>query len=60
MKRITFWRDKMKDRDRKSLINNIKLGNCIPVLGPDIAIDKVGDKFKSLTEILSNKLAEEN
>lgn len=50
----------MKDRDWKSLINNIKLGNCIPVLGPDIATDKVEDKFKSLTEILSNKLTEEN
>ena len=50
----------MKDRDWRALIDNIKFGNCILVLGPDIATGTVGDKFKSLTEILSSKLTEEN
>ena len=50
----------MKDRDRKALVANIKVGNCILVLGPGIATDKVEDKFNSLTEILSDKLTEDN
>lgn len=50
----------MKDRDWKALIDNIKIGNCILVHGPGIATDKIEDKFKSLTEISSNKLTKEN
>ena len=49
----------MKDRDWRALIENIKVGNCILVLGPDIATDKVEDNFKPLTEILSNKFFNE-
>ena len=49
----------MKDSDWKSLINNIKVGNCILVLGPDIATDIVDGKPKPLTEILSNAFAKE-
>ena len=60
MKRITFWRDLMKDRDHSALITNIKVGYCIPVRGLNIVIDKAEVKFKFLTEILANKLTEEN
>ncbi|UCH92613.1 MAG: toll/interleukin-1 receptor domain-containing protein [Candidatus Aminicenantes bacterium] len=47
-----------EDNNWDTLIYSILQDNCILMLGPDAAAEKVGDSHKPLTEILANKLAE--
>ncbi len=49
----------MKERDWRTLVHNISQGQCILVIGPDIARDTDNGASKPLTEILSNQFAEE-
>jgi len=49
----------MKERDWRIIIDNIKTGNCVLVLGPDVATDKTREGSHPITEILSNQFADE-
>ena len=49
----------MKERDWRTLIHNIGNGNCILVLGPDVAKVKANGALKPLAEILANDFAAE-
>ncbi len=49
----------MNDRDWRTLVHNIMAGNCILVLGPDLAREKTQGGYKTLSEILSNEFASE-
>lgn len=52
---ISEW----KEKDWKALILAIQQDNCILMLGPDSAVEKVKSKSRVLTEILANQLAED-
>jgi hypothetical protein len=49
----------MNDRDWRTLVHNIMAGNCILVLGPDLAREKTRDGYRTLSEILANEFAGE-
>jgi hypothetical protein len=49
----------MEERDWTALIDNIYTGNCILVLGPEIATDKFENELRPLNEILSNIFADD-
>lgn len=50
---------KMKERDWNILVNNILSGNCILVIGPDMALLEIEGETKSVTEHFSNHLIRE-
>jgi TIR domain/SIR2-like domain len=49
----------MNDRDWRTLVHNIVAGNCILVLGPDLAREKTQEGYRTLSEMLSNEFAVE-
>ena len=49
----------MIDRDWNILVKSIHQGNCILMLGPEIAVEKSKGAAKPLLQILANELADE-
>lgn len=50
--------DKWDEEDWDTLIDPIQTGNCILMLGPDVAAELFDGAYKPLTEILANNLAD--
>ena len=50
----TSW----NDEDWATLIFTIQRGNCILMLGPDVAVEEVDDQSRPLTELLAKELSE--
>ena len=50
--------DQWDDEDWSILNYTIQRGNCILMLGPEVAVEQINNQYRPCTEILANELAE--